>query len=181
MCEGFFRTQNKPNQHYQCACATNGSNCSGSEFKTTYGGEAITKQRAETGTLSLVYAHFNAMPGSHCAVRDCPNGTRGLKKWKEEFCRMHECNKGTSRCVCDPPYVLIPFPTERKDPERRAEWTKLINRKNTKRVKTGHQTRTAESAPGILLMDTLYHQQVKEGNGHHQNHVHLLQSKHRRD
>ncbi|KAK7933175.1 hypothetical protein WMY93_004071 [Mugilogobius chulae] len=68
----------------------------------------------------------------HCAVRDCPNGTRGLKKWKEEFCRMHECNKGTSRCVCDPPYVLIPFPTERKDPERRAEWTKLINRKNTK-------------------------------------------------
>ncbi|KAK7899648.1 hypothetical protein WMY93_020501 [Mugilogobius chulae] len=74
------------------------------------------------------------MPGSHCAVRDCPNGTRGLKKWKEEFCPIHDCNKGTSRCVCDPPYVLHSFPTLKKDPKRRAEWTKLINRKS---IKTG--------------------------------------------
>uniref|UniRef100_A0AAV2LP33 THAP-type domain-containing protein n=1 Tax=Knipowitschia caucasica TaxID=637954 RepID=A0AAV2LP33_KNICA len=52
----------------------------------------------------------------------------------KEFCPVHECNKGTSRCICDPPYVLIPFPTERKDPERRVAWIKLMNRKN---IKTG--------------------------------------------
>ncbi|XP_077391669.1 uncharacterized protein LOC144027748 isoform X2 [Festucalex cinctus] len=70
------------------------------------------------------------MPGAHCSVRDCHNGLYGLKKWMKEFCHVHHCNKGTSRCTCDPPYVLIPFPTERKAPERRAEWTKLMNRKN---------------------------------------------------
>lgn len=71
------------------------------------------------------------MPGSHCSVLGCHNGTGGLNKWKEEFCTVHECNKGTSRCTCDPPFRLIPFPTERKDAKRRAEWIKLINRKDT--------------------------------------------------
>uniref|UniRef100_A0A8C6U0Y4 THAP-type domain-containing protein n=1 Tax=Neogobius melanostomus TaxID=47308 RepID=A0A8C6U0Y4_9GOBI len=74
------------------------------------------------------------MPGSYCSVRDCPHGARGLKKWMETFCPVHQCNKGTSWCICEPPYVLFPFPTERKDPERRDEWTKLMNRKD---IKTG--------------------------------------------
>lgn len=74
------------------------------------------------------------MSSIKCSVPSCQNGTRGLQKWMEEHCSIHDCNKGTTRCKCKPPYKLIKFPTEKKDPERRAEWIKLMNRKN---VKTG--------------------------------------------
>lgn len=41
---------------------------------------------------------------------------------------VHKCNSGTGSCACPPPFELIPFPTERKDPELRAKWIKLVNR-----------------------------------------------------
>lgn len=45
-----------------------------------------------------------------------------------EWCPIHKCNFGTSRCVCDPPFKLFPFPTERKNSKGRQEWIDLINR-----------------------------------------------------
>ncbi|XP_062568373.1 uncharacterized protein LOC134230560 [Saccostrea cucullata] len=63
-----------------------------------------------------------------CAIKDCTSSTYQLKKWKKTFCEVHQCNSGTGWCVCPPPFDLIPFPTERKDPELRAKWIKLVNR-----------------------------------------------------
>ena len=45
-----------------------------------------------------------------------------------DWCSNHKCNFGTSRCVCEPPFKLFPFPTERKNPKGRQEWIDLINR-----------------------------------------------------
>ncbi|XP_014678536.1 PREDICTED: uncharacterized protein LOC106818335 [Priapulus caudatus] len=67
---------------------------------------------------------------SICSIKDCGNGTYGLKKWKSELCSQHGCNFGTGQCICDPPFILIPFPTERKDPDARKQWTKLVGRKD---------------------------------------------------
>jgi hypothetical protein len=63
-----------------------------------------------------------------CAVLNCGNSTYHLQKWMGEWCPIHKCNFGTSRCVCDPPFKLFPFPTERKNPKGRQEWIDLINR-----------------------------------------------------
>ncbi len=66
-----------------------------------------------------------------CAVIGCGNGEHGLKKWKNIDCAVHEGYKhGIGRCVCPPPCVLYPFPTELRDPEGRQKWTKLVNRKD---------------------------------------------------
>jgi hypothetical protein len=35
-------------------------------------------------------------------------------------------------CVCSPPFVLHPFPTERKDKEGRLKWERLLKRQNDK-------------------------------------------------
>ncbi|XP_076073592.1 uncharacterized protein LOC143045166 [Mytilus galloprovincialis] len=63
-----------------------------------------------------------------CAVLNCGNSTYHLQKWMGDWCPIHQCNYGTSRCVCDPPFKLFPFPTERKNPKGRQEWINLINR-----------------------------------------------------
>ena len=63
-----------------------------------------------------------------CCVKDCNSSGYQLKKWKQQFCDIHECNLGTSRCICPPPFTLIPFPTERSDPQGRAVWIKNVNR-----------------------------------------------------
>lgn len=63
-----------------------------------------------------------------CAILGCSNGTYGLKRWKKTDCLIHHCKHGTSRCVCPPPFELFTFPTERRDPESRRQWVKLINR-----------------------------------------------------
>lgn len=63
-----------------------------------------------------------------CAVLNCGNSTYHLQKWMGDWCPNHKCNFGTSRCVCEPPFKLFPFPTERKNPRGRQEWIDLINR-----------------------------------------------------
>ncbi|XP_077996331.1 uncharacterized protein LOC144449632 [Glandiceps talaboti] len=66
------------------------------------------------------------MPTCVCAVSCCSNNTRKLRLWKKLTCQKHECNYGTGRCVCSPPFTLYPFPTEMKDPEGRHVWTQLV-------------------------------------------------------
>ncbi|ELU04070.1 hypothetical protein CAPTEDRAFT_225598 [Capitella teleta] len=67
-----------------------------------------------------------------CVVTDCKNREYGLEKWMKKECETHNgCNHNTgiSICVCAPPYVLWPFPTEQKDSHQRNEWIRLVNRK----------------------------------------------------
>ncbi|XP_062600307.1 uncharacterized protein LOC134261941 [Saccostrea cucullata] len=70
------------------------------------------------------------MPGRHCCVSGCSNGDNKLKKWKSELCEVHLCHFGTGRCICDPPFKLITFPTESKDKYTRSVWIRNINRQN---------------------------------------------------
>ncbi|XP_071167921.1 NAD-dependent protein deacetylase Sirt7-like [Mytilus edulis] len=63
-----------------------------------------------------------------CCVKGCRNNGRRLEKWKEHFCDFHNCNFGTSRCICEPPFTLFTFPTELKNPYNRRIWTKNVNR-----------------------------------------------------
>ena len=63
-----------------------------------------------------------------CAIKDCTNSTYQLKKWRRTFCVVHKCNSGTGSCECPPPFELIPYPTDKKDPGLRAKWIKLVNR-----------------------------------------------------
>ena len=44
------------------------------------------------------------------------------------------CNKGTSRCICEPPFYLITFPTELRDPIGRQKWTSIVNRKRGNKI-----------------------------------------------
>ena len=70
------------------------------------------------------------MPTCICAVVGCSNNTYHLRNWKADFCKLHNCNFGTRICICNPPFILFPFPTEKKDQERRQRWIKNINRKD---------------------------------------------------
>ena len=54
----------------------------------------------------------STMSTRNCCVVGCTNGGKKLRKWKTLLCEVHQCNFGTSRCICDPPFTLIPFPTE---------------------------------------------------------------------
>ncbi|CAG2201965.1 unnamed protein product [Mytilus edulis] len=64
-----------------------------------------------------------------CSVISCSNSWYKIEKWMQEQCEIHNCNKGTRSCDCSPPFLLIPFPTERKDPAGRKKWTAIVNRK----------------------------------------------------
>ena len=68
------------------------------------------------------------MPGRHCVVKGCTNGTYGIKKWQALYCEIHDCKKGMGRCVCPEPYTLYTFPTQRANPEARKEWIKLVSK-----------------------------------------------------
>lgn len=70
------------------------------------------------------------MSKRYCCVNGCSNGTYRLKQWKSTWCSKHGCNFGTSRCICDPPFKLIAFPSENKDPYARSIWVKNVYRKN---------------------------------------------------
>ena len=50
----------------------------------------------------------------NCVVMRCPNSGQRLGKWAAATCELHGCN-----CDCQPPFKLFPFPTEKKNPERR--------------------------------------------------------------
>jgi len=68
------------------------------------------------------------MPKTNCAVVGCGNCTQNLNKWKTNFCDIHGCNKGVAKCVCEPPFQLLPFPTRMKSPERRIAWITKLKR-----------------------------------------------------
>lgn len=68
-----------------------------------------------------------------CCVKGCTNSWYSLQKWREQFCSSHQTNFGTGRCICEPPFVLIPFPTTAKDPHARAIWVKNVNRSSGNR------------------------------------------------
>ena len=68
------------------------------------------------------------MPAAQCAFVHCRNGTYQLPIWKQTFCEVHKCCYGICSCICDPPFTLIPFPTERKNPEARKRWIRIVNR-----------------------------------------------------
>ena len=74
------------------------------------------------------------MPDRYCVVVGCHNSGNGLKKWKAEYCSVHQTNYGTGRCICDPPFRLFNFPTELRNAEARRQWTKNVHRQD---VKTG--------------------------------------------
>ena len=71
------------------------------------------------------------MPGRHCCVNGCKNGDNKLKKWRSELCNLHSCNFGTGCCVCEPPFILITFPTETKDSYARGIWVRNVNRQDS--------------------------------------------------
>ena len=64
-------------------------------------------------TLSMGFVHRN------CVAIGCPNSGQRLGKWAATTCELHGCNNGSSTCDCQPPFKLFPFPTEKKNPERR--------------------------------------------------------------
>nr|XP_047137927.1 uncharacterized protein LOC124814354 [Hydra vulgaris] len=66
-----------------------------------------------------------------CVVIGCSNNSTKLKKWKKAICEIHKCSREDSNCCCSEPFKLILFPTEKKDPDRRSVWKKLINRVNS--------------------------------------------------
>ncbi|XP_033758100.1 uncharacterized protein LOC117340449 [Pecten maximus] len=62
-----------------------------------------------------------------CAVTSCKNNGYKLQKWLNHACETHQCLKRD--CECPRPFKLIPFPTNKKDPETRLKWAQLIHRK----------------------------------------------------
>ena len=59
------------------------------------------------------------MAHRHCCVTGCKNGHYRIKKWKEEICDIHLDYKGGGLCVCDPPFILYAFPSQKTQSERR--------------------------------------------------------------
>ena len=66
------------------------------------------------------------MPSAYCAVVGCTNGDVGIAKWKRELCTVHNINFGVAQCICDPPYRLFTFPTEKANYDGRQRWIKLV-------------------------------------------------------
>ena len=69
------------------------------------------------------------MPSVICSVINCSNGTYHLKKWKKEECEIHE--KPHKDCVCEPPFHLFCFPSEKKNGGKRKDWVAKIKRATT--------------------------------------------------
>ncbi|XP_071480907.1 uncharacterized protein [Diadema antillarum] len=67
--------------------------------------------------------------GRICAIKGCSNSQYRLDNWLSQLCDIHGLKFGS--CVCKPPFTLFPFPTKKKDIERRMQWTKCVNRKST--------------------------------------------------
>ncbi len=44
------------------------------------------------------------------------------------MCTKHNMKK--HMCLCEPPFKLYAFPTEKNDPHRRLEWAKIVYRVN---------------------------------------------------
>ena len=78
--------------------------------------------------MVIIFAGSRTMPKTNCSVVGCANSTQKLNKWKSEVCDIHGCNKGVSRCVCEPPFRLLPFPTRNRSPERQLLWITKLKR-----------------------------------------------------
>ena len=70
------------------------------------------------------------MPRRYCCVFGCSNSDNKLKDWENATCKIHNDINGLGNCKCQPPFVLLRFPT--KDVNLRDEWIWRINRKNWK-------------------------------------------------
>ena len=64
-----------------------------------------------------------------CAFEHCSNSTYQLQKWKINKCGVHKGVKHKG-CVCKPPFVIFPFPTNLSDAETTRDWIRAVNRKN---------------------------------------------------
>ena len=69
------------------------------------------------------------MPSVQCSVVTCTNGTYQLTRWKAKTCGVHSTYYGTHPCNCEPPFKLLSFPRDKKDPDKRKKWIAQINRK----------------------------------------------------
>ena len=49
-----------------------------------------------------------------CAIESCSNSTYTLEVWHAKLCSIHMREHDDSNCNCPPPFVLYPFPTEKK-------------------------------------------------------------------
>lgn len=64
----------------------------------------------------------------NCVAIGCPNSGQRLQKWAATTCELHGCKHDSSECDCQPPFKLLPFPTEKKNPGRRLQWAKNLSR-----------------------------------------------------
>ena len=55
----------------------------------------------------------NVPMANHCAVKECSNGSYRLKKWKKQHNNEDE-----------PPFRLFPFPTSKKNSEKKIKMDK---------------------------------------------------------
>lgn len=72
------------------------------------------------------------MSRRQCCVVNCHNSGRKLQTWLEEICAIHGVIHRS--CTCEETYRLFPFPTEKKDPQGRREWIRLVGRKSEKKT-----------------------------------------------
>ena len=71
-------------------------------------------------------------PGSRtCCVLGCQNSGQKLTSWLKSQCSVHNSTRDLYTCDCKPPFLLFPFPSEKKDPDSMKTWTKLVNRMST--------------------------------------------------
>ena len=101
----------------------------------------------------LVTMSFKKVPRRNCAMPQCTNSWYTLEQWMSNVCQVHGINFGTGCCICPPPFKLIPFPTERRDPVARRVWINTVNRKSG--AKIGSQMKILACVQHILLMVSL--------------------------
>lgn len=63
-----------------------------------------------------------------CAIIGCSNSSKRLDKWYAQLCEKHGLKFGS--CICLPPFKLFTFPSDKKDPEKRKTWIKIVKRKS---------------------------------------------------
>ena len=70
-----------------------------------------------------------------CEIKHCKNNTFRYNKWY----KTHKCPRTmTVPCHCKPPFKLFPFPSAKKQPQRRAEWIRIVRKHKGKVVDVVH-------------------------------------------
>ena len=70
------------------------------------------------------------MGPANCAVVDCCNSTKKLKKWRESNCEIHGVLIKDCVCVYNSPYRLFKFPSILRNGEKREKWIGQLGREN---------------------------------------------------